>query len=189
MEGATPVVLVAEDETDLADFFEAVLRRDYEVRLATDGADAIEAYDDSVDVALLDRRMPNASGDKVLDHIRESPGDTAVAMLTAVDPDFDVVEMGFDDYVRKPVSKDELRSLVERILRRRQVDDGLRRHYRLARTAALLEEEKSAAELAESDEYDRLLAELEATEHELESPAELSASDVGSLLRGDGSSG
>jgi DNA-binding response OmpR family regulator len=189
MDDEPPVVLVAEDETDLAEFFEAVLRRDYDVRLAADGEAAIDAYDGSVDVALLDRRMPKASGDEVLEHVRETPGDCAVAMLTAVDPDFDVVEMGFDDYVRKPVSTDELRSLVERMLRRRGIEDGLRRHYRLARTAALLEDEKSGAELAESDEYDRLLSELEATERELDSPAELSAGDVGSLLRSDGSSG
>ena len=183
----TPVVLVVEDEADLADFFATVLRQEYEVRVALDGTEAVEAYDESVDVALLDRRMPERRGSQVLTHIRDAPGDCAVAMVTAVDPDFDIVEMGFDDYVRKPVSRDELVSLVERMVRRRQLDDSLRSHYRLARTAALLEAQKSGAELAESDEYDRLLAELEATEQELAGSAELSAADVGSLLRDDGS--
>ncbi|ESS06050.1 MAG: HoxA-like transcriptional regulator [uncultured archaeon A07HB70] len=183
----TSVVLVVEDEADLADFFATVLQQEYEVRVALDGTEAVEAYDESVDVALLDRRMPKRRGSKVLTHIRDAPGDCAVAMVTAVGPDFDIIEMGFDDYVRKPVSRDELVSLVERMVRRRQFDDSLRSHYRLARTAALLETQKSSAELAESDEYDRLLAELEATEQELVGSAELSAADVGSLIRDDGS--
>jgi two-component system response regulator AdeR len=183
-----PVVLVVEDETDLADFFATVLRPEYDVRVALDGAEAVETYDESVDVVLLDRRMPERRGGQVLAQIRDAPGDCAVAMVTAVDPDFDIVEMGFDDYVRKPVSGDDLVSLVERMVRRQRLDDSLRRHYRLARTAALLESQKSRAELAESDEYDRLLAELESTERALAGSADLSAADVGSLLRDDGSS-
>jgi DNA-binding response OmpR family regulator len=189
MDGDTPVVLVAEDERDLADFFALSLRDDYEVRLARDGTSAVEAFDADVDVALLDRRMPGKAGDEVLDHIRDAETDCAVAMVTAVDPDLDIVEMGFDDYINKPVSKDELRSLVASMVRRVECDDALRRHYRLARKVALLEAEKSAGVLAESDEYAHLLDELAAVDRDLAAPAaEMSAEDVGSLLRTDGSS-
>ncbi len=44
------------------------------------------------------------SGDEVLDTIAERGIDPAVVMVTAVDPDFDIVEMPFDEYLTKPVT-------------------------------------------------------------------------------------
>jgi len=58
--------------------------------------------DETVDVVLLDRMMPGMSGQEVLAAIRERGLDCRVAMVTAVDADFDVIEMGFDEYLGKP---------------------------------------------------------------------------------------
>jgi DNA-binding response OmpR family regulator len=183
-----PVVLVAEDERGLADLFEAWLSESYEVRVAYDGAEAIERYDSDVDVVLLDRHMPRNSGDEVLSHVREHDPDCGVAMVTAVEPDFDVVDLPFDEYVLKPVDRDELLSTVESLRRRRTYDRGLRRHYRLTETLTLLESHKDEATLAASDEYQSLVAELEALDRELSSTVEeLTAEDVGAVLRAESS--
>jgi DNA-binding response OmpR family regulator len=185
-DGGQPVVLVAEDERGLADLFASWLADDYEVRVAYDGESALERYDASVDVVLLDRKMPGSSGDEVLRRVREDDGDCGVAMVTAVDPDFDVVDMAFDEYVVKPVDRGELFDLVETLRRRTDLAADLRRHYRLAATLSALEAHKTAEELAESEAYARLEAELAAIDGTLSAAVdEMSSADVGAVLRSE----
>ncbi|APW99082.1 DNA-binding protein [Halobiforma lacisalsi AJ5] len=158
----TPSVLIVEDEPDLANLYAAWLESEYDVRTAYDGDDALAAIDESIDVVLLDRRMPGLSGDTVLETIREHDLDCYVAMVTAIEPDFDIVGMGFDDYLVKPVSKEELLRIVDQLLLRSSYDDQLREFFALASKKALLDAQKSEAELESSREYaeleDRLAA-------------------------------
>ncbi|MFB6132472.1 MAG: response regulator [Halanaeroarchaeum sp.] len=165
-DGAT--VLVVDDEENITALFDAWLAENHEVRTANSGTEALESIDESVDVALLDRRMPGLSGDELLEEIRERDVDVRVAMVTAVDPDFDVVEMGFDDYLTKPISRDDLEAVVEKLHSRKHYDEDLQEYYSLAAKKAALEASKPASELAESEEYDRLLADLDAVESALD---------------------
>jgi two-component system response regulator AdeR len=151
-----PVVLIVEDEPDVAETYNLWLQEDYEVRMAGDGNEALELLDDYVDVVLLDRMMPGLSGDEVLERIRESTSDCRVAMVTAVEPDFDILEMGFDSYLTKPIRSDELHETVSNLLERSEYDDLLQEYYSLVEKQATLEATKSSAELAESDEYGSL---------------------------------
>ncbi|TKX52052.1 response regulator, partial [Halorubrum sp. SS7] len=60
-----PLVLVVEDEPDLADLYAAWLGDEYRVRTAYGGREALDQLDetdDEVDAILLDRRMPGLSG-------------------------------------------------------------------------------------------------------------------------------
>jgi DNA-binding response OmpR family regulator len=179
-----PVVLVAEDERDLAELFATVLDDQFDVRVAHDGAEAVAAFDEAVDVALVDRRMPERSGDEVLAHIRDHESDCAVAMVTAVDPGPDIVDMPFDDYVTKPLrATEEVVPLVERMLRRKRLDHELRRHFRVASKLAVLEAELSTAALDDSAEYDRLRSELDALDADLaDAVGTMDAAEVGRLL-------
>ncbi len=59
--------------------------------------------------------MPGLSGDEVLKRIREQEMGTRVVMVSAVTPDFDVIGVGFDDYITKPVGEAEIRDVVERM--------------------------------------------------------------------------
>lgn len=157
----TPVVLIVEDEPDVAGTYEIWLEEAYEVRLAADGDEGLGRLDDSVDVVLLDRRMPGLSGDELLEQIREQGLDCRVAMVTAVDPDFEILEMGFDTYLSKPVDADRLTETVEALLARSEYDSLLREYYALVEKRAALEATKEDATLAESEEYRRLTAEVE----------------------------
>ena len=154
-------VLVVDDERRLADLFATWLARDYDVRTAYNGQEAIDTFDDDIDVVLLDRRMPGLSGDEVLSEIRDRNEKVQVAMVTAVDPDFDIIDLGFDDYLVKPVAKEELKDVVEKMSSRAQYDRNIREYYCLASKRALLDSEKPSSELANSDEYQRLLDDLE----------------------------
>ena len=105
MSDAQATVLVVDDNRAVADTYAAFLDGEYAVRTAYGGEAALEALDASVDVMLLDRRMPDRSGDEVLAETNSRALDPRVVMLTAVDPDFDIVDMPFDAYVVKPVDR------------------------------------------------------------------------------------
>ena len=146
-------VLVVDDESRLADLFAAWLDAEYEVEAAYDGESALELMSESVQVVLLDRRMPGLSGDEVLEEIRDRGYECSVVMVTAVDPDFDIIEMGFDDYLVKPVSKDELMDVVENVQSRSSYESDIQEYYALVSKKSLLESEKSERELEDNDEY------------------------------------
>ncbi|WP_290815969.1 HalX domain-containing protein [Halovivax sp.] len=149
----TPHVLIVEDEPDLANLYAAWLDASCGVETAYDGNEALDAIDEHVDVVLLDRRMPGLSGDTVLDAIRDRGLDCRVAMVTAVEPDFDIIGMGFDDYLVKPVSKDDLLSVIDQLLLRSTYDEQLQQYFSLAAKKALLDAQKTQAELRSSREY------------------------------------
>ncbi len=111
-------VLLVDDERQLVDIYEMWFEGRYTTRTAYGGKEAIEAFDEDVDVVLLDRRMPVMSGDEVLERLREDGHDTPVVMVTAVEPDQGIVELPFDEYVVKPADRDELLETVDRALSR-----------------------------------------------------------------------
>ena len=109
-------ILIADDEpvnlqvllNHLADF-------PYQITTAINGEDAIQIIDSHppFDLVLLDVMMPQISGFKVCQHIREKhlPSELPVIMITAKNQVDDLVEglsYGANDYLVKPFSKDEL---------------------------------------------------------------------------------
>jgi DNA-binding response OmpR family regulator len=162
-----PVVLVVEDEPDVAETYKLWLEDDYEIRIAGDGNEGLAMLDGSVDVVLLDRLMPGLSGDEVLEQVREEGLDCRVAMVTAVEPGFDILEMGFDAYLSKPIKRDQLASTVENLLERSEYDSLLQEYYALVEKRATLEATKTGAELADSEEYERLKTDIESLRGEL----------------------
>jgi DNA-binding response OmpR family regulator len=168
MSADAPLVLVVEDEPDLADLYATWLDDEYRVRTAYGGREALDQLDDDVDVILLDRRMPDLSGDEVLAAVRERGIGCRVAMVTAVEPDFDIIAMGFDDYLVKPVSREALSRTVETLLVRNEYDDGVQELFSLASKKALLESEKGPAALESNEEYDELESRLEDLRGELD---------------------
>jgi len=166
-ESDRPVVLIVEDEPDVAETYKLWLRNDYEVRMANDGNEGLELLDATIDVVLLDRMMPGLSGDEMLDRIRNRDLGCRVSMVTAVEPDFDILEMGFDAYLSKPIRSEQLHETVENLLERSEYDSVLQEYYSLVEKQATLEASKSNAELEENDEYDELKSEIDELQDEL----------------------
>jgi len=152
----TPTVLVVDDEQDIADIYTLQLQDEYDVRTVYGGPEAVEAVDETVDVVLLDRRMPELSGNEVLDRIRADGYDCRVIMVTAIDPEFDIIEMPFDDYLCKPVDKETLEAAIEQQLTAKEYDETVSTLFRATSKLTVLEQEMSADELADSEEYQQL---------------------------------
>jgi two-component system, OmpR family, response regulator AdeR len=116
------LILVVEDELELAEIIEAYLRRDgYQTERASDGKKALELYRAvKPDLVLLDIMMPKLNGIEVLKTIRQD-GQTPVIMLTARAEDDDKLlglELGCDDYIIKPFNPREVVARVKAVLRR-----------------------------------------------------------------------
>ncbi|WP_338727978.1 response regulator [Haladaptatus sp. DJG-WS-42] len=180
----TPRVLVVEDEEDIAELYAKWIGAVYDVEVAYTGREALDKLDDSFDVILLDRNLPQLGGDEVLAWIRKHGFDCTVVIISAIEPDFDIYEMGFDDYLVKPVGKDDLETIISRMLSRSEYDDHLKQLFSVSSKLALLETHKSSAELAESEEYQALKEEWEKLDKQAGAALyQLSNQDVIAILR------
>ena len=149
-------VLVVEDEQDVAEAYATMLRDTYDVTVVNSGEAAIERLDSSVDVVLLDRRLPDISGDEVLERMDREQLGCRVVMVTAVDPDLDIVEMGFDDYLVKPVPKETITAAVEQMIERNSYHAELQEMIAVATKLATLETKMDIGQLEQSERYETL---------------------------------
>jgi DNA-binding response OmpR family regulator len=109
-----PVALIVDDEKEVADAYALRLRGLCEVETAYDGETALATVEEEeIDLVLLDRHMPGMSGDDVLAELDEFGFEGKIIMVTAIDPGFDVLDMPFDDYLCKPIDREDVRAAVE----------------------------------------------------------------------------
>lgn len=161
-------ILVVDDEQPIADLFARWLEDEYDVRVAYSGAEALASLDDSLDVVLLDRDMPETSGDDVLETIRSRGIDCRVGMVTAVEPSFDVLALGYDTYVVKPVTEQsELHDIVTSLLRRSTYSTDVRRLLALSSKQATLQARITRSELESHEEYQSLISEIRSLKRSL----------------------
>ncbi len=116
-------ILVVDDESRMRKLVrDFLVRKDFEVLEAENGADAIDVFFETKDIALLilDVMMPKMDGWQVVRQIREY-SKVPIIMLTAKGDERDELlgfELGVDEYISKPFSPKILVARVEAILRR-----------------------------------------------------------------------
>jgi DNA-binding HxlR family transcriptional regulator/DNA-binding response OmpR family regulator len=163
-----PTVLIADDDRRLADMHAEWLDAEHEVRVAYDGDEALKALDDDIDLVVLDRRMPGFSGDELTDWIRNNDIECRILMLTSRDPDTDIVDLGFDEYLTKPTDRSEMLDVVDTVLDRREYDALAREYLGLRSKQALLLAELPHKNREENDEYGRLIDRIRELETEMD---------------------
>lgn len=122
MNSDNALILVAEDEPEIADVIAAYLEREgFRTVRASDGRAALDLHLAlKPDLVMLDVQMPRVDGWEVLAELRRR-GDTPVIMLTALDQDIDKLQalrIGADDYVVKPFNAVEVAARARAVLRR-----------------------------------------------------------------------
>jgi len=122
-------ILLAEDDASQAESIKDWLEMDgYNVDWVERGDHAILAIEQhDYDCLLLDRGLPQASGDEIVKVIRRKNAQTPVIFITARDHIQDRVEgldLGANDYLVKPFNLEELSARVRAQLRQHQARAG-----------------------------------------------------------------
>jgi DNA-binding response OmpR family regulator len=157
--------LVVDDEQEVADAYALRLRGYCAVETAYSGDAALSITDDSpVDIVLLDRHMPGMSGDDVLSELVERGYDGRVVMVTAVDPGIEVLDMPFDDYLCKPVDREDVRAVIDQ-QRRILAYETLGEYFSAEAKRAVLEAELSAEKRREHGTYADIAERADRLEH------------------------
>jgi signal transduction histidine kinase len=119
-----PRVLIVDDDTLSRTLSESLLQpTGYRLRSSASGEEALAAVEEEVpDLVLLDVLMPGMDGFEVCRRLRERlhPDYVPVILVTAMDDRKDLVrglEVGADDFLRKPVHGAELRARVSNLLK------------------------------------------------------------------------
>lgn len=149
-------VLVVDDEPSVVDLYAGMLTPRHEVRKATGGEAALEKIDEGVDVVLLDRRMPDLTGDEVLERLRADGYESMVAIVTAVTPTQDVLTMDFDAYRVKPIGTEEINELVDELLLRADYSEEIRELIAASEKLGALRSEYDHEHLRSLEEYAEL---------------------------------
>ncbi len=119
-------ILIVEDEKPISDILKFNLQKEgFEVICSYDGKDALtKAFEDEVDLILLDVMLPSLDGFQVCRQVREK-SNVPIIMLTAKEEEVDKVlglELGADDYITKPFGMRELIARVKANIRRVGID-------------------------------------------------------------------
>lgn len=116
------VVVVEDDPVILDTLAYNLVRQGFNVQKAVNGAEALRLTRKvRPDLILLDVMLPEESGIRVCERIREEDRDVVIIMITAKDAEEDKVkgfEAGADDYVTKPFGMKELAARINANLKR-----------------------------------------------------------------------
>lgn len=116
-------ILIVEDEERMASYLRACLVAEgFEADVASDGDTALDkALTGSYDAITLDIMLPKMNGYQVCRELRAAGIETPVLMLTAKDGEYDeadALDIGADDFLRKPFSAVVLIARLRALLRR-----------------------------------------------------------------------
>jgi CheY-like chemotaxis protein len=93
----------------------------YEVKIETDASKGLELYDTfNPDLVIVDINMPGVSGLEVVKYIRNTKNDETPIMILSGNTKDDTItqafELGIDDYMKKPLSLNEISARVKRLI-------------------------------------------------------------------------
>lgn len=113
-------ILVIDDDSISREYVcEALMQKDYDVDMAADGRQGIEAAKNKeYDLVITDMKMPGSNGIQVMEAIKEISPETIFVIMTAygtIESAVDAIRNGACDYIIKPFSPDQLSLLVQRV--------------------------------------------------------------------------
>ncbi|MCX8788016.1 sigma-54-dependent transcriptional regulator [Vibrio parahaemolyticus] len=123
-----PRVLLVEDSTSLAILYKQYVKDEpYDIFHVETGRDAIQFIERSKpQLIILDLKLPDMSGEDVLDWINQNDIPTSVIIATAhgsVDLAVNLIQKGAEDFLEKPINADRLKTSVALHLKRAKLED------------------------------------------------------------------
>ena len=126
MEKKPAHILVADDDEFLLELIKKTLEAEgFRVTPVCDGQTALDIFAKTKpDLVLLDIKMPGLDGNEVLEKIRQGSDMPVIILSGITEPDMVVrsLEIGANDYIKKPFSPNELVARVKAKLRRWEIE-------------------------------------------------------------------
>lgn len=120
------ILLADDDPLTLEALATCVEREGFESLCANDGEEALEIWGrENPDIICLDIMMPKFNGYQVCEQIRKSDKQVPILFLSAKNEEADVVvglDLGADDFIRKPFTRGEVMARIRATLRRSPVE-------------------------------------------------------------------
>jgi DNA-binding NtrC family response regulator len=116
----SPTILIVDDDPSVRKSINIVLRKKYTILTAATGKEALSKIrKETVDLLLLDLRLPDINGLDIFSQVKKMNENMMVVIITAIKETKTAVEamkMGAYDYITKPFNVAELRALVEKAI-------------------------------------------------------------------------
>lgn len=135
---AIQYILLVEDESELAKTLKRHLKREgFSVALAADGTVALQIIEESalrgmpVDLVISDVVMPNMDGIELLRWIKTKHPEISVVLLSGfgdLSAVVDTIRPEMDDYFQKPLTPNDMMTLIEKIDYKRKAVEILQNH-------------------------------------------------------------
>jgi signal transduction histidine kinase len=170
----TPEVVIAEDNTEMRRLLAFLIGREFRVRVASNGREALEAVRESPpELVVTDVMMPEMSGTDLCRALKENPQTSGIPVMLVTskaerEMKIEGLELGAEDYVTKPFHPRELLARVRSLVRLRRLQEEI-----AAQNASLA---------AANADLERTLSELKEAEVQLVQAERLAA--VGELSAG-----
>ncbi|WP_019132880.1 response regulator transcription factor [Peptoniphilus obesi] len=124
------LIYIVEDDNSIQKLIEYALKsKNYSCKGFEKGKEFFKEMDNEIpDLILLDIMLPDMDGIEILKILKQNPktNDIPIMMITAKTSEYDIVsslDMGADDYMKKPFSVLELLSRVNALLRRKSKNE------------------------------------------------------------------
>ncbi len=112
-------VLIVDDSATMRQMIAIILKgAGYETLAVSDGAAAIEAFDDSIDLVVTDYNMPKMNGVELVEAIRSGGVNSDVVILMATTESEATQSQGLavNKWLQKPFAKQALVDAIEEVL-------------------------------------------------------------------------
>ncbi|WNV05081.1 response regulator [Candidatus Methylospira mobilis] len=146
--GERSTILIVDDTPDNLYLLSELLKDEYRVRVAPDGAKALKIChsDNPPDLVLLDIMMPDMDGFEVAKRMREHPSSETIPVIFVSSMSSDAarakgLELGAIDFIRKPIEPDVLKPRVRNFMRYVMLRKQLQADYDLMLETARLQED------------------------------------------------
>ncbi|MFP4288185.1 MAG: PleD family two-component system response regulator [Bacteroidales bacterium] len=119
-------ILLVDDKNEFRTLLKVMLEKEFEIRDAFNGANALEVLNDGFepDLIVTDLMMPDVDGKSFVTQLKSSGlyKDIPVIVLSSIDKSMEKIELlklGAEDYLIKPFNPSELLVRIENVLARR----------------------------------------------------------------------
>ncbi|NRD19213.1 response regulator [Winogradskyella eckloniae] len=129
----------------------------YEVKIETDAQKGLDLYESfNPDLVIVDINMPKISGLEVVSYIRHSKNPKTSIMVLSGDTQDDTItqgfELGIDDYMKKPLSLNEISARVKRLIGAPEIQNSV------AKSEVMIQERCVGVVIPCYNEEERLLS-------------------------------